>query len=74
MDAAGLRAAFRLAFLITAMALVTLPFQPGGSREFFVTVLAAAVGLLFLGLVLLLLRFSATCLPPPRVTSPRERD
>lgn len=47
MDPHLLRAGFRIGILILALALVTLPFQPSGSAEFSVTILAAAVGAAF---------------------------
>jgi hypothetical protein len=54
MDPQLLRGGFRIAFLILALSLLTLPFQPRGSAEFVVTILAAAVGGVFvLGLALL---------------------
>lgn len=43
MDPDLLRGGFRIGFLILALALVTLPFQPAGSAERVVTVMAAAV-------------------------------
>ena len=58
MDPIALQAAFRVAILILVAALVMLPFQPANSAEFVVTVLAAIVGLLFVGLVAVLARLS----------------
>jgi hypothetical protein len=43
-----------------------LPFQPTNSAEFVVTVLAAIVGLVFVGLVALLARSSGSRPPNPR--------
>jgi len=49
-----LRGGFRIGFLILALSLVTLPFQPAGSAERIVTVMAAAVaGTFVLGIALL---------------------
>jgi hypothetical protein len=39
-----LRGGFRIAVFVLALALLTLPFQPRGSAEFVVTVMAAVVG------------------------------
>jgi preprotein translocase subunit Sss1 len=65
MDPIALQAAFRVALLILIAAVVMLPFQPPTSAEFVVTVLAAAVGLIFVGLVALLARLSGSR-PPNR--------
>ena len=65
MDPMGLQAALRVAVLILFAALLMLPFQPPNSAEFVVTVLAAAVGLTFAGLVILLARLSGSR-PPNR--------
>ncbi len=54
MDPQILRGGFRIGVLVLALALLMLPFQPQGSAEFIVTVLAALVGAAFvLGLALL---------------------
>ncbi len=66
MDAMGLQAAFRIAILILIVALAMLPFQPANSAEFVVTVMAAAVGLIFVGLVAVLARLSGSRPPNPR--------
>jgi hypothetical protein len=64
-----LRGGFRIAFLVLAIALVTLPFQTFGSAEFVVTVLALAVGASFaLGIALL-----AHIASPPIPRDDRER-
>jgi hypothetical protein len=65
-DPIALQAAFRVAILILLAALVMLPFQPANSAEFVVTVLAAVVGLIFVGLVALLARLSGSRPPNPR--------
>ena len=49
-----LRAALRIGVLIAGLSIATLPFQPRGSAEFVVTVLAAFVGLAFIAGVALL--------------------
>ncbi len=63
MDPRILGAAFRVAVLILGTALLMLPFQAPGTAEQVVTVLAAAVGALFVGTVVLLAR-SAGGRPP----------
>jgi hypothetical protein len=65
-DPIALQAAFRVAVLILLAALVMLPFQPTNSAEFVVTVLAAIVGLVFVGLVALLARMSGSRPPNQR--------
>lgn len=60
MDAFALRAAFRVAILILVAALLMLPFQPRNSAEFVVTVLALLVGLLFVVIVAVVARLSAS--------------
>lgn len=64
MDPVLLQSAFRLGFLILALSLLMLPFQDRSSAEFVATVLAAVVGLLFIGFVTVLARSSLP--PPPR--------
>jgi hypothetical protein len=66
MDPVALQAAFRVALLILLAAAVMLPFQPPNSAEFVVTVLAAIVGLIFVGLVALIARLSGSRPPNPR--------
>lgn len=66
MDPIALQAALRVAILILLAALVMLPFQPANSAEFVVTVLAAIVGLVFVGLVVVLARLSGSRPPNPR--------
>ena len=65
MDPIALQAAFRVAVLILVAALVMLPFQQANSAEFVVTVLAAVVGLIFVGMVALLARLSSSRPPNP---------
>lgn len=66
MDPQLLRGGFRLAFLIVLVAVVTLPFQPRGSAEFVVTVLAALVGAVFIVGVAIVSRLANTPLPGDR--------
>jgi hypothetical protein len=65
-DPIALQAAFRVALLILIAALVMLPFQPPNSAEFVVTVMAAVVGLIFVGLVAVSARLSGSRPPNPR--------
>jgi hypothetical protein len=65
-DPIALQAALRVALLILLASLVMLPFQPANSAEFVVTVMAAAVGLIFVGLVVVLARLSGSRPPNPR--------
>ena len=64
MDPALLRSAFQLGFVILALSLLVLPFEDRSSAEFVATVLAAVMGLLFIGIVTVLARSSLP--PPPR--------
>ena len=66
MDPLGLQAAFRVAILILIVALAMLPFQPPSSAEFVVTVIAAVVGLIFVGIVAVIARLSGSRPPNPR--------
>ncbi len=63
MDPQLLRGAFRIGFLLLAVAVVTLPFQPAGSAERVVTILAAIVAIAFLVSVAVLARISEPRLP-----------
>jgi hypothetical protein len=63
-DPALLQSAFRLGFVILALSLLVLPFEDRSSAEFVATVLAALMGLLFIGIVTVLARSSVP--PPPR--------
>jgi hypothetical protein len=64
MDPIILQGAFRIGFLILALSLLVLPFEDRSSAEFVATVLAALMGLLFVGIVTVLARSSVP--PPPR--------
>ena len=70
MDPELLRGGFRLGFLVSILALITLPFQPPESAEFVVTVLALAMGVIFLGAVLVVGRLSSPPIPDPRDKEP----
>ena len=58
------QAAFRIAFLVLGLAILILPFQRPNSAEFVVTVMSAALGLIFIGVVLAMNRLSSPPLPP----------
>ena len=75
MDPELLRGAFRLGFLIFALALIILPFQDRSSPEFVVTVLAVIVGGVFIAIVTFLARTSLPPRPPrgDRTQSTKER-
>lgn len=67
MDPQTGQAAFRIAVLILGTSLAILPFQDRTSPEFVVTIMAALVGALFVGVVLVMARLAAPPLPPRRV-------
>jgi hypothetical protein len=60
-DPSLLQGAFRLGFVILALSLLVLPFEDRSSAEFVAAVVAAVIGLLFIGIVTVLARSS---LPP----------
>jgi hypothetical protein len=64
MDPSLLQGAFRLGFVILALSLLVLPFEDRSSAEFVAAVVAAFIGLLFIGIVTVLARSSLP--PPPR--------
>ena len=70
MDPVLLQSAFRLGFVILTLSLLVLPFEDRSSAEFVATVLAALMGLLFVGIVTVLARSS---LPPPPRSHARTR-
>ncbi len=53
------RAFFRIAMFVALTSAVLLPFLTPGTAEFVVDVLALGVGLLFIGIVAFLARWSA---------------
>lgn len=63
MDPQILRAGFRLAVFVTSVALVLLFFEPRDSAEFVVSVMVLVLGLLFVGLVAVLVRYSTSRIP-----------
>ena len=52
------RSFFRIAFFVTIVSVVLLPFLTPGTAEFVVDVLALGIGLVFMGLVAFLARWS----------------
>lgn len=66
MDPQITRAAFRIGVFIVLLAAVTLPFQPFGSAAFYVTILAALVGALFIALIAAIIKFSTRDMPARR--------
>lgn len=50
------RAAFRIAFFVTFTALCLLPFVGRGTPEFFVTAFTILIGLVFIGVIILVVR------------------
>ncbi|MGH2799408.1 MAG: hypothetical protein ACRDM0_17475 [Thermoleophilaceae bacterium] len=73
MDPQALKAQLGVALLILLLALAMLPFQPRGSAEFVVSILAAGVGLAFVGAVLALARW-ASPRPPKSDDKPGRTD
>lgn len=72
MDPQILRGGFRIGVLVLGLAIGMLPFQPPGSAEFVVTILAALVGAVFVLGVALLAR---TANPPvAQARRPRKGD
>ena len=63
MDPQVLAAGFRIAVLVTAVALILLFFEPGGSAEFVASAMALAVGLTFVAFVAILVRYSTPRMP-----------
>lgn len=63
MDPQVLRAGFRIAVLVTAVAVVLVLLEPFGSAEFVVSTLTLVIGLTFIGFVALLVRYSTPRMP-----------
>jgi len=63
MDPQILGAGFRIAVFVTTTAVLLLIFEPPGSAEFVVSVLALAIGLTFVALVAVLIRYSTPRMP-----------
>ncbi len=63
MDPQVLGAGFRIAIFVTVTAVLLLIFEPRDSAEFVVSVMALAIGLTFVALVALLIRYSTPRMP-----------
>lgn len=64
MDPRVLGAGFRVAVLLAFVAAALLLFEPRDSPEFVVSALTLGIGLLFMGLVAILVRYSTPRMPP----------
>ena len=64
MDPQVLGAGFRIAVFVTTTAVLLLVFEPRDSAEFVVSVMALAIGLTFVAVVALLIRYSTPRMPP----------
>jgi hypothetical protein len=63
-DPQVLRAGFRVAVLLALVAGMLLLFEPRDSAEFVVSALTLCIGLLFIALVAVLVRYSTPRIPP----------
>ena len=63
MDPQVLGAGFRIAIFVTATAALLLIFEPRGSAEFVASAMALAIGLTFVALVTVLIRYSTPRMP-----------
>jgi len=63
MDPQVLGAGFRIAIFVTTTAVLLLIFEPRDSAEFVVSVMALGIGLTFVALVALLIRYSTPRMP-----------
>jgi hypothetical protein len=63
-DPQVLRAGFRVAVLLALVAGMLLLFEPRDSAEFVVSALTVCIGLLFMALVAVLVRYSTPRIPP----------
>jgi len=63
MDPQILAAGFRIAIFVTTTAVLLLIFEPRDSAEFVVSVMALAIGLAFVVLVAVLIRYSTPRIP-----------
>lgn len=64
MDPQILKAGFRVAVLLALVAGVLLLFEPRDSAEFVVSALTLGIGLVFMALVAILVRYSTPRMPP----------
>ena len=77
MDPQILKAGFRVAVLLAFVAGVLLFFEPRDSAEFVVSALTLGIGLLFMGVVAVIVRYSTPRMPPEhnaRVQRRRKRE
>ena len=63
MDPQVLRAGFRVAVLLAFVAGILLLFEPRDSAEFVVSALTLCIGLLFIAVVAILVRYSTPRMP-----------
>jgi uncharacterized membrane protein HdeD (DUF308 family) len=63
MDPQILKAAFRVAVLLASVAGLLLLFEPRDSAEFVVSALTLCIGLLFMGIVAAIVRYSTPRIP-----------
>jgi protein-S-isoprenylcysteine O-methyltransferase Ste14 len=68
-----LRAGFRTAILVLATAVLLLLFEPRDSAEFVVSAMALAIGLIFVGLIAVLLWYSTPRIPRAHNASVQRR-
>jgi protein-S-isoprenylcysteine O-methyltransferase Ste14 len=68
-----LRAGFRIAVLIAGVAFFLLVFEPRDSAEFVVSAMALVIGLMFMALVAMLVRFSTPKMPRAHNVSVQRR-
>ena len=73
MDPQILRAGFRIAVLIAGVALLLLVFEPRDSAEFVVSAMALVIGLTFMALVAVLVRYSTPQMPRAHNASVQRR-
>ena len=73
MDPQILRAGFRIATLVAATAALLLLVEPRDSAEFVVSAMALAIGLTFVTLVVVLVRYSTPQMPREHNASVQRR-
>ena len=73
MDPQILRAGFRTAILVTIVAALLLLVEPRDSAEFVVSAMALVIGLSFVSLVALLVRYSTPKMPRAHNASVQRR-
>lgn len=49
---------FRIGFFITLISTILIPFQPGGSAEFVLSVISLVIGLAILAIVIVIVKLS----------------